>query len=113
MKTVLRASTKFMVPNNYVGRICVEIDYKNTELYVEGGIREARHAFSGRVIQTDGKIEALIPVLNISGEASKISSGSTITRGEKCEDMTKDRELNDVPVTSEDMDTNLEAEQAQ
>ena len=103
-----------MVPNNHVGRIYVQTDFRNTDLYVEGGIRESRHAFPRCVIWTDGKGEALIPVLNISGEALRISSGSKVTRGEKCEEkLPKNQELNDVPVTSEEMDTDLEGEQAE
>ena len=60
-------------------------DFKNTDLYVEGGIRESRHAFPRCVFRTDGKGETLILMLDILGEALRISSGSTVTRGEKCE----------------------------
>ena len=113
-KTVLRVNDSVIVPNSHVGHIGVKSDFKNTKLFVEGGLRESGHHLPRCVIQTDERGEALIPVLNLSGKEMKMVPGSTVARGEKCEEgQMKPREINVIPVTLDEVNTDLEGEKAE
>ncbi|XP_033221011.1 uncharacterized protein LOC117175411 [Belonocnema kinseyi] len=114
VKTVLCAVNSYEVPDNYVGRICVETDFKYTELFVTGDTREAGQLIPRCIVKTDEKGQAVLPVLNLSGAPLKVPEGSVVTRAHKCsEAKVRGREVNDVPVTRIEIDTDLEGEQAE
>ena len=111
---MVHVNDSVIVPNSHVGHIGVESDFKNTKLFVEGGLCESGYHFPRCVIQTDERGEALIPVLNLSGNEMKMAPGSTVARGEKCEEgQMKPREINVVPVTLDEVNTDLEGEEAE
>ncbi|KAJ8938227.1 hypothetical protein NQ314_011556 [Rhamnusium bicolor] len=108
-KTVLRTNNDTVIPNNYLGHISVISDFTNHELCVEGGVRDG-HAIPRCVIQTDYEGKSVLPVLNISGENLKIYKGVKLTRGEICIESSEKRQVNEEPITKDEINTELEGE---
>ena len=90
----------YEVPDNFAGRICVETDFKDTELLVNGDMRESGHRIPRCIIKTDEKGQAVLLVLNLSGASLKVPEGRVGTRAHKCiEEKVPEREVNDVLLT--------------
>lgn len=75
-KSKLKASDFVTVPNNHVGHVCVKSEFVNTNLIVEGGIRETGHVYPRCVIRTNEDGEAVLPVLNLSAKGNRRRIGS-------------------------------------
>lgn len=92
VKTVLSAVNSYEVLDNYVGRICVETDFKDIELFVNGDMRESRHLVPHCIVRTD--------VLNLSGTPFTVPEGSVVTRAHKCSgEKIRKSEINYILVT--------------
>lgn len=111
-KTTLRASEMHVIPNNYVGHIFVDGEHPNQSLCVEGGVREVGPIVPRCIVATDEEGRAVLPVLNVTGRPITIKPGDTISRGELCTEGTFQREVNDEPVTLEQIDTDMQGEEA-
>lgn len=73
VKVALWAKDACVIPNNFLGHVTVKSDVKETDLCIEGGLREVRGFIPRVVVKTDANGEALLPVFNISGEPVKFS----------------------------------------
>ncbi|XP_076291058.1 uncharacterized protein LOC143214206 [Lasioglossum baleicum] len=111
-KTTLRASGTYVIPDNYLGHIIVAGDLPDQGLCVEGGLREKGPVIPRCIVSMDEQGETILPVLNITGEELTIKEGDVVSRGEVYEERTCEREINDEPVTSDQVDTDLVGEEA-
>ena len=114
MKTALCAVNSYEMLDNYGGRICVATDFIDTELFVNGDIRESGHLIPRSIVKTDEKGQTVLPLLNLSGAPLQVESGSVVTRAHKCEEArVRERDINQIPVTREELDTDLVGEEAE
>ncbi|KAH0808186.1 hypothetical protein GEV33_014604 [Tenebrio molitor] len=111
-RVVLWAKDASVIPNNFLGHVVVKTNKINTDLCVEGGLREIGSLVPRCVLKTDEIGEAVLPVLNISGKDVTVKEGGKMARGETCVEGTRRREVNTVPVVPSEVNTDLTAEEA-
>lgn len=106
-RTTLWASEAQVIPPNYLGHIVVAGDLRNQELCIEGGLRQDGPIVPRCIVCTDGEGRTVVPVLNVTERDIEIKPGQTLTRGEVCEERECQQNVNEQPVTLEEIDTDL------
>jgi hypothetical protein len=111
-KVVLWAKNASVIPNNFLRHVVVKTNKINTDLCVEGRLREIGSLVPKCVLNTDEIGETVLSVLNISGKDVTAKEGGKKARGETCVEGTRRREVNTVPVVPSEVNTDLTAEEA-
>ncbi|KAJ3616434.1 hypothetical protein MTP99_003105 [Tenebrio molitor] len=113
-KTHISSSKQVTIPSNYLGHVSICSTVVNETLCIEGGIRENGHVIPRCVIEVDNEGKSALPVLNLSSKPLVFKEGDRITRGEICKIAEVDgkREINDEPISYEDIHTDLLEEDA-
>ncbi|KAJ8914430.1 hypothetical protein NQ315_017526 [Exocentrus adspersus] len=116
-KCKISTGESLVIPSNFLGHVTVCSTVRNETLCVEGGIRETGHFVPRCIIETNEEGKSVLPVLNLTSETLKLNQGDLITRGEVCEmvDMKtqEKKEVNDEPVTYEEINTDLSEDESQ
>ncbi|KAJ8914420.1 hypothetical protein NQ315_017515 [Exocentrus adspersus] len=112
-KVALWAKEASVIPNNFLGHITVKTDRANTDLCVEGGMREDGSFIPRILIKTDVSGEAVLPVLNISGNEVKLNKDSNLTRAEVFTEVNHTRDVNTEEIKEEEVDTDLSGADAE
>lgn len=112
-KTRLQAQKEQVIPSNYLGHITVSGTLSNRELCIEGGPRPMGALISRCIVETDSEGRTLIPILNVTGNDLTIRAGETVARGEHCEEREIRREVNEEPVTLDEIDTDAAGAEGQ
>jgi transposase InsO family protein len=113
-KTHISSSKQVTIPSNYLGHVSICSTVVNETLCIEGGMRENGHVIPRCVIEVDNEGKSALPVLNLSNKPLVFKEGDRITRGEICKIAEVDgkREINDEPISYEDIHTDLLEEDA-
>jgi hypothetical protein len=111
-KVVLWAKNASVIPNNFLRHVVVKTNKINTDLCVEGRLREIGSLVPKCVLNTDEIGETVLSVLNISGKDVTAKEGGKKARGETCVEGTRRSEVNTVPVVPSEVNTDLTAEEA-
>jgi hypothetical protein len=111
-KVVLWAKDASVIPKNFLGHMVVRTNKVNTDLCVEGRVREIGGRDPRCVLKTDEIREAVLPVLNTSGKDVTVKEDGKMARGETCVQGTLRREVNTVPVIASEVNTEVIEEEA-
>jgi hypothetical protein len=113
-KTHISSSKQVTIPSNYLGHVSICSTVVNETLCIEGGMRENGHVIPRCVIEVDNEGKSALPVLNLSNKPLVFKEGDRITRGEisKIAEVDGKREINDEPISYEDIHTDLLEEDA-
>ena len=114
-KTPIWAKKAMVIPNNYVGFVSLRTIFSNEDLCLEGGIREDGRMMPRCFISTDKEGMSKVPILNMTGKNVNIKEGRLLTRAETIESQPDvyRKEVNDMPITMEEINTELQGEDAQ
>lgn len=117
-KTPVWAKEALVIPKNHVGHVSVVTSFPDTDLCIEGGMRMFRQMVPRCLISTDEQGLAKVPVVNLSEKDFEIKKGNKVTQGLLFAEMASEnnkyaREVNEEPVTGDEVVSDLTADQVE